>query len=82
MTISPPVVPGPVTSFISTDGSISLVQVGNDYFLYGVGTTNGPELMYAGSPVAAGQFPGWTLIGAEQTAGGYEVALKNAGANR
>ena len=41
-----------------------------------------PELKYAGAAVVAGQFGGWTPIGAEQTATGYEVAWKVAGADQ
>ena len=36
----------------------------------------------AGAPVVAGQFGGWTPIGAEQTASGYEVAWKTPGADQ
>ena len=36
----------------------------------------------AGTPVVAGQFGAWTPIGAEQTAGGYEVAWKVAGTDQ
>ena len=39
----------------------------------------GPELQRGGAAVTVGGYPGWTLIGAEQVAGGgYDVALKNA----
>src|SRR5262249_40879776 len=41
----------------------------------------GPELMYGGTPWSAGQWGGWTPIGVEATATGYEVALKLAGSN-
>ena len=42
----------------------------------------GPSLKYAGADVVAGQIGGWTPIGAEQTASGYEVAWKVAGADQ
>src|SRR5258706_7678899 len=62
-------------------GSASLAEVGNNCYLYTNGT--GPELKYNGAAVVAGQFGGaWTPYGAEQTAGGYEVAWKNPGADQ
>jgi serralysin len=67
------------TTIIESFGSTSLTQVGNDYFLFANGTSSGPELKLNGAPVVTGQFSGWALIGGEQTAGGYEVAWKNAG---
>ena len=67
--------PLPATT-IESFGATSLTQVGNDYFLYANGTTNGPELTYSGTPWAAGQ--AWAPIGVEKTSSGYEVALFNA----
>ena len=61
---------------IEASGSTSLVQVGNNYFLDPVAGGTGPELKYDGAPVVAGQFGAWAPIGVEQTASGYEVALK------
>ena len=51
----------------------------SNYFLNPVGGGTGPELKFGGTPVVAGQFGGWTPIGAEQTGSGYEVAWKVAG---
>ena len=65
---------------IEAQGSTSLVQVGNNFFLLTGGT--GPELNYGGSPVTVGQFGNWTPIGAEQTASGYEVAWKMPGSSQ
>jgi hypothetical protein len=65
------------TTVIESSGSTSLVQVGNNYFLDSISTGTGPELIYGGAPLAAGEFP-WTPIGAEQTSTGYEIALKYA----
>ncbi|MGA2287494.1 S8 family peptidase, partial [Bradyrhizobium sp.] len=62
------------TTVIESFGSTSLVQVGHNYYLDSVGSGTGPELQYGGAPVAAGEFVGATLIGAEATATGYEVA--------
>jgi len=68
--------PPPATqTVIESFGSTSLVQVGNNYFMNGNGTGSGPELMLNGSPVVAGQFAGWTPVGAEQTSSGYQVAM-------
>ena len=63
---------------IQTDGSTVLTGVGNNFFLYNTGNGTGPELSYGGSVVTAGEFAGWTAIGAVQVAGGgYDVAWKN-----
>jgi serralysin len=72
---------GPHTTVIEAQGSTSLVQVGNDYFLYPVGGSSGPQLSINGAPVVAG-LGAWTPIGAEQTASGYEVAWKIPGADQ
>jgi serralysin len=39
--------------------------------------SSGPQLRFGGTYVAAGQFGAWKPIGAEQTAGGYQVAWQN-----
>ena len=72
----------PVTTVIEAFGSTSLVQVGAYYYLDSISTGSGPELKYGGAPVVAGQFGACAPIGAEQTAGGYEVAWKIAGADQ
>jgi serralysin len=72
----------PKTTVIESFGSTSLVQVGIHYFLDDINTGTGPELMFNGAPVAAGQFGAYTPVGAEVTASGYEVAWKNAGTNQ
>ena len=63
------------------DGSTSLTRVGNQFYLYNSSGT-GPTLKYAGSDFVAGQFGGWTPIGAVQTANGYDVAWKVTGADQ
>ena len=73
-----PSIPISVESF----GSTSLVQTGNDYFLYANGTSSGPALKYGGAPWTDGEWGGWTPIGAEVTATGYEVAFNLAGTNQ
>jgi uncharacterized protein YxjI len=70
---------GPITTVIDTFGFTHLTQVGNDYFLYASGTSVGPELTFNGTPVVAGEFAGWTVIGAEQAGNdaGFDVAWEN-----
>jgi protocatechuate 3,4-dioxygenase beta subunit len=73
---------------IEAFGSTSLVEVSNNFYLdinsnsTSTITGVGPELKYAGAAVSAGQFGGWTPIGVEQTATGYEVAWKVTGADQ
>ena len=78
--------PAPSPTEIESDGSTSLVQVGNNYFLYPVGGLSGPELKYSGAPVVADQFElsggVWVPIGAEETTSGYVVAWKVTGADQ
>ena len=71
---------GLTETVIQTDGSTSLTEVANEYFLYN-GSGVGPALKYGGAAVVAGQFGGWVPIGAVQTAAGYEVAWEIPGAN-
>ncbi len=59
-----------------------MVEVGNNFYLNSNSSGSGPELKYAGAAVVAGEFGAWTPIGTEQTAGGYEVAWKNPGADQ
>ena len=70
------------TTVIEALGSTSLVEVGNNFYLNSISSGSGPELKYGGAAVAAGQFGGWTPIGTEQTATGYEVAWKVTGADQ
>ena len=73
------------TTVIQTDtnsfGSTSLTEVANQYFYLDGSGGSGPALQYAGANVTAGEFGGWTSIGAAQTTSGYEVAWKVAGAD-
>ena len=70
------------TTVIEALGSTSLVEVGNNYYLDTISSGTGPELKYGGAAIVAGQFGAYTPVGVEQTAGGYEVALQNSGANQ
>jgi serralysin len=73
---------GMTTTVIEAAGSTSLAAVANNYFLYAAGGSSGPELKYADTNFVAGEFGAWAPIGAEQTAGGYEVAWKVTGADQ
>ncbi|UPJ51940.1 M10 family metallopeptidase C-terminal domain-containing protein [Bradyrhizobium sp. 200] len=77
--IGTPVVPPTVVEAL---GVTSLVQSGGNYYLNPVGGGTGPVLQFQGSVVSVGQFAGWTAIGTEATASGYEVAWYNAGTNQ
>src|SRR5262249_54071474 len=66
----------PVT--VESFGSTALVQVANNYFLNPVAGGTGPELIFGGAPLTAGQFrSNWTILGPEVVSGGYDVAWKN-----
>jgi serralysin len=68
---------------IADNGTTSLTEVGNRFFLYADSNPgSGPSLKYAGADVVAGEFGPWTPMGAAVTASGYEVAWKNAGADQ
>ena len=72
---------GLTRTVIQTDGSTSLTEVAQNYFLYNSGGT-GPELQFGGAVVTAGEFGTWVPIGATQTAGGYEVVWSLPGGNQ
>ena len=72
-------IPGRIV--IESFGSTYLTEVGNNFYLDSSSGV-GPSLKLSGANVVAGQFGGWGFIGAETTAGGYEVALKLAGAEQ
>ena len=74
---------GLVTTVIETQGATDLTQVANHFFLYD-SLGSGPSLKFGGTDYVAGYWDthcpalGWTPIGAEKTASGYEVAWKDA----
>ena len=68
------------TTVIQVDGSTSLTEIANQFYLYN-NSGSGPALKSNGSNFVAGQFGSWTPIGAVQTASGYDVAWKIPGAN-
>ena len=73
---------GFTTQVIESFGSTSLKEVGNNFYFYN-SSGSGPEFMFGGAPFVAGEFGAWTLIGAEQVAGGgYDIAWKVPGADQ
>ena len=68
------VVGGLNTKVIETAGATSLIQAGENFSLSSGGA--GPTLKAYGAAVIAGQSGGWTPIGVEKTATGYQVAWK------
>jgi VCBS repeat-containing protein len=64
-------------SLIRTDGSTSLLESANNYYIYVAGS--GCELKYGGAPVTVGEFGNIAPIGAIQTATGYDVAWQIPG---
>ena len=71
---------GGVATVVESNGSTSLTEVGNHYYLDD-STGSGPSLKYVGADYVAGQFGAWTPIGAEKTATGYEIAWKSGSAD-
>jgi hypothetical protein len=67
---------------IQTDGSTSLTQMANEYFLYAAGGASGPSLNYGGSPVTVGEFGNIAPIGAVKTASGYDIAWEIPSTNQ
>ena len=69
---------------IESSGTMSLLTDGTDYYLQANGDS-AVELSYGGSPVTVGEFASygaWTLIAAQQTASGYELAWSIPGADQ
>jgi hypothetical protein len=73
--------PSPPTTVVERFGATSLTEVNAHYYLYDSSGV-GPSLKYQGADYVRGQFGSWTLIGAEQTASGYEIAWKVTGADQ
>src|SRR6266478_5132325 len=70
------------TTVIEAFGLTKLVEIGSNFYLSNVSGGTGPSLKYSGAAVVDEQFAPYAPIAAEQTAGGYEVALKNSGTNQ
>ena len=76
---------GPATVTIESFGATRLDEVGNQFFLRdgaGEGGGGGPALKYLGTGVTEGLFGAWNPIGAEKTAGGYQLAWKFGAADQ
>jgi Ca2+-binding RTX toxin-like protein len=65
-----------VVTVIETAGLTRLTRIDNNFYLYD-GSGNGPSLKFSGADYDVAQLNGWVPLGAEQIAGGYEVAWKN-----
>src|SRR5262245_59133753 len=71
-------VPPQPTTTIQTDGTTSLVEIGNNYFLNTVGVSNtGPQLRSEERRVGKEWSGPWAPIDAIKTANGYDVAWKD-----
>jgi hypothetical protein len=70
----------PTSTLIEAFGSTTLLQTGSNYLFDKGG--GGPELHYDGAAFFTGEWGGWTPIGVEATATGYEVAFKVTGADQ
>ena len=66
---------------IESFGSTSLTLAGSTFYLDD-SNGSGPSLKQGGVACVAGVLDGWTPIGVEQTAGGFEVAWKKVGADQ
>ena len=66
---------------IEAYGATKLVQSGSNYLLVAADGTS-VTITYGGAAVVAGQFGGWTPIGAEKTASGYELAWSIPGSDQ
>ena|GEM_PF-2658858 len=76
------VVTVPAATTIETFGSTSLFGIGTQFYLFPIGTGSDISLQSGGNPLTPALLGAWTPIGAEQIAGGYEVAFKNSGTNQ
>jgi 20S proteasome alpha/beta subunit len=68
---------GSVESTIRVNGATSLLESGGDYLLEVTGDAQ--VLQYGGMPVTAGEFAGWSPIGAIRTGSGFDVAWNEGG---
>src|SRR5262249_138208 len=80
-TTTPTPVPAPNVTVIESFGSTSLVQVDGNFYFYPVAASTGPQFKYLGTPVTVGRY-NLSYIGVEQTASGYQVALRVPGADQ
>ncbi|PPQ20868.1 protease [Bradyrhizobium sp. AC87j1] len=74
-----PVVPIASGVTVEAFGSTKTVLSGGNYYLTDISSGTGPTLKYAGATVIAANFGTWSVIAAEQVAGGgYDVVWKNS----
>ena len=73
-------IPPASLTLLELSGTTSLLTDGANYFLQAAGGPAVP-LYYNGSPVVVGEYGAWTLIAAQQTSSGYEVAWELKGSN-
>ena len=71
---------GPSQTVISSNGAISLVEVGNQYYIDNISGSQ-IALNYQSSPIVDGQAGAWNPVAAVQTTTGYEVAWNMTGTN-
>ena len=74
-------IPAASLTAIESSGTTSLLTDGTDFFLESAGGSP-VVLSYYGAPATVAQLGGWTPIAAQQTATGYEVALKAGSSNQ
>jgi len=71
----------PSVGVIEALGATSLSLSGTTYLMNPVAGGTGPQVMFGGSVVVAGQLGGWAAIAAEAVGSGYQIAWKMAGAD-
>src|SRR2546423_8487048 len=65
---------GSAATLVESIGATSLAQAGSNYFLYGTGTSSGPELYFQGARGVPGRIPASASLGAATSACEYQVA--------
>jgi len=73
---------GVVTTVVESFGVTKLDQTGSNFSFDPVSGGSGPTFTVGGAAWANGQFGGWTPIGAEKVAAGYDIAWKLSGADQ
>jgi hypothetical protein len=66
---------------IESSGTTKLLTDGTNYFLQPASGA-AVALYYNGAPVTVGEYGGWSLVAAQQTSTGYEVAWEFTGSNQ
>ncbi|MBR0826204.1 M10 family metallopeptidase C-terminal domain-containing protein [Bradyrhizobium manausense] len=75
-------IPASTGTTIESAGVTKLAQVSGNYFMTPNAGGAGVEVMLNNSPLAAGQFAGWSPAAAEKTSSGYQLAMYSAGSNQ